>query len=91
MTDCPICDSKMTTHASFGVTKTNGCRTCRDLVCPECFYGMRYTCKIFEVEKEKEECSYCKDLDYRYFMYKTVYDSTEMFLCSGCAEVLLTR
>lgn len=52
---------------------------------------MRYTCKIFEIEKEKFECVFCKGLDYKYFMYKTVYESNDAFMCSDCAEVLLAK
>jgi len=52
---------------------------------------MRYTCEIFKIEKEKHECVFCKSLDYKYFMYKTIYESTGEFMCSECAEVLLTK
>jgi hypothetical protein len=52
---------------------------------------MRYSCKIFAVEKEKFECTFCKSLDYKYFMYKAVYDSTGEFMCSDCAEAILPK
>jgi len=91
MPDCPICTSSMTTHAAYGLKKVLGCRNCNDDVCPECYYGMRYTCEIFKIEKEKHECVFCKSLDYKYFMYKTIYESTGEFMCSECAEVLLTK
>lgn len=90
-TTCPICDTQMLTHASYGVAKTAGCRMCDESVCPECYHGMRYTCKIFKIEKEKHECIFCKTLDYKYFMYKTIYDSTGEFMCSECAEAILTK
>lgn len=81
----------MTTHASYGIKKTGGCRTCKDEVCPECYHGMRYTCAIFKIEKEKHECVFCKCLDYKYFMYQTVYESTGEFMCSECAEAILSK
>jgi len=52
---------------------------------------MRYTCEIFKVEKEKRECVFCKSLDYKYFMYKAAYEAVGEFMCSDCAEVLLTK
>jgi hypothetical protein len=52
---------------------------------------MRYTCKIFVIEKEKFECVFCKSLDYRYFMYKPMYEATGEFMCSECAEVILNK
>ena len=88
---CPICSSQMKTHVSYGVKKTLGCRTCNEIICPECYFGMRYTCKIFAIEKEKFECVFCKSLDYKYFMYKSVYESNDAFMCSDCAEVLLAK
>jgi hypothetical protein len=88
---CPICETQLLTHASYGVAKTGGCRMCDESVCPECYHGMRYTCKIFKIEKEKHECVFCKSLDYKYFMYKTVYDSTGEFMCSECAEAILSK
>ena len=90
-TTCPICDTQMLTHASYGVAKTAGCRMCDESVCPECYHGMRYTCKIFKIEKEKHVCIFCKCLDYKYFMFKTLYDSTGEFMCSECAEAILTK
>ena len=92
MTDCPICDSSMVTHASYGVPKTACCcRLCNEVVCPECYYGMRYTCAIFKIEKEKHECVFCKSLDYKYFMYKVLYEVAGEFMCSECAEAILVK
>jgi len=81
----------MTSHAAYGLKKVLGCRNCDDTVCPECYHGMRYTCEIFKVEKEKRECVFCKSLDYKYFMYKAAYEAVGEFMCSDCAEVLLTK
>jgi hypothetical protein len=81
----------MKTHASYGVKKTLGCRACNEIICPECYFGMRYTCKIFEIEKEKHECVFCKSLDFKYFMYKSVYESNDAFMCSDCAEAILVK
>jgi hypothetical protein len=88
---CPICSTQMKTHAHYGFKRTFGCRQCNEIICPECYFGMRYSCKIFAVEKEKFECTFCKSLDYKYFMYKAVYDSTGEFMCSDCAEAILPK
>jgi len=91
MSTCPICSTMMTTHVAYGLKRVSACRMCDEEVCPECYHGMRYTCKIFAIEKEKFECVFCKSLDYRYFMYKPMYEATGEFMCSECAEVILNK